>query len=102
MGFRVYHSSDHVLIKLVDSIFDSFNERKHTIGIFVDLSKVFDTLDQDILINKLYGVKGIYLHWFKNYLTNRKQYIECNDFKTGIQNIKCIVPQGSIIGPQLL
>ena len=36
-GFRAHHSIDHVLLELVDSIFDSFNERKHSIGIFLDL-----------------------------------------------------------------
>ena len=62
-GFRVHHSTDHVLVELADSIFDSFNERKHTIGIFVDLSKPFDTVEHDILINKLQlnGIQGNYI-----------------------------------------
>ena len=50
--FRVHHSTNFASVKLVHSIFDSFNERKHTIGIFVDLSKAFDTVDHDILIKK--------------------------------------------------
>ena len=43
--FRAHHSTDLALVVLVDSIFDSFNERKHLIGIFVDLPKLFDTVD---------------------------------------------------------
>ena len=53
-GFKAHHSTDHVLVELVDSIFCSFNERKHTIGIFADLSKVFDTADHDILTKILH------------------------------------------------
>ena len=50
--FWVHHSTNFASVKLVHSIFDSFNERKHTIGIFVNLSKAFDTVDHDILIKK--------------------------------------------------
>ena len=46
-GLRVHHSIDHALVKLVDGLFDSFNERKHRIGTFVDLSKAFDTVDHE-------------------------------------------------------
>ena len=101
--FRAHHSTDHALVELVDSLFDLFNERKHTIGIFVGLSEAFYTVDHDILIKKLqlYGVQRNYLNWFKSYLTSRKQYIESKDFKTKMLNIKCGVPQGSILGPLL-
>ena len=100
---RAHHSTDHALVELVDSKFDSFNERKHMIGIFVCLSEAFYTVDHDILIKKLqlYGVQRNYLNWFKSYLTSRKQYIESKDFKTKMLNIKCGVPQGSILGPML-
>ena len=63
----------------------------------------FDLIDHAILIKKpqLYGVQGNYLNWFKSCLTNRKQYIESKDFKTDMFNIKCGVPQGSILGSLL-
>ena len=59
-GFRKGHSTDHALIKLIDNIYDSFNQNKYTLGVFIDLSKAFDTIDYKILINKLnlYGIKN--------------------------------------------
>ena len=102
-GFRGGHSTDHPLINLVDNIYYSFNENKHTLGVFIDLSKAFDTVDHEILLKKLelYGVKGNVLNWFKNYLTNRKQYIEIESQKNDCVNIKFGDPQGSLLGPLL-
>ena len=74
---------------------------------FIDLSKAFDTVDHNILLENLsmHGVKVNNLKWFHSYLSNRKQYIEFqNDDKkekTNSLTIKCGVPQGSILGPLL-
>ena len=102
-GFKGGHSTDHLLIVLVDNIYNTFNEKKYTLGVSIDLSKTFDTVDHEILLKKLelYGVKGTVLNWFKSYLTNRKQYIEIENQKTDCLNIKCGVPQRSILGPLL-
>ena len=53
------HSTDHALIKLIDSIYDSFNQNKYTLRVFIDLSKAFDTVDHNIIVDKLnlYGIK---------------------------------------------
>ena len=94
------HSTDHALIKLIDSIYDSFNQNKYTLGVFTDLSKAFDTVDHNILIDKLnlYGIKNNSLKWFLIYLSNRKQFIQAGAIKTSSLDIICEVSQGSILG----
>ena len=75
----------------------------YTTGLFIDLSKAFDTVDHKILIIKSqnYGVKGTSLQWFKNYLENRKQFITYENFSTFYIKISCGVPQGLILVPLL-
>ena len=67
------------------------------------MSKAFDTVDHNILISKLehYGVRGTPLRWFESYLSNRQQYVEFNGVRSESCEIKCGVPQGSILGPLL-
>ena len=76
-GFRKNHSTEHALIELVDQIKLNMGGNKMTCGIFIDLSKAFDTVNHKILIDKLehYGIRGKALDIFKNYLSNCKQYV---------------------------
>ena len=104
-GFRKGLSTEHAIARLVDQIYESFENDKNTVGIFIDLSKAFDTVNHAILLEKLeiYGSTGATLAWFRSYLTNRKQYIFINnDTNTSEQKVTCGVPQGSILGPLLL
>ena len=82
-GFRAGHSTEHALLELIDQVSDSFNDKSYFLGIFMDLSKAFDTVNHKILFKKLhhYGIKGKNLPWFESYLTGREQYInfEIND-----------------------
>ena len=69
----------------------------------MDLSKAFDTLNHDILLKKLevYGIRGVTLSWFSDYLSNRQQYVDFNGMSSNLLSINCGVPQGSILGPLL-
>ena len=102
-GFRPSHSTYMAIIQLVDKITNAVEENKTTIGIFLDLSKAFDTIDHYILLYKLehYGFCVIVLELFKNYLSNRKQYVSYNSCDSELKFILCGVPQGSILGPLL-
>ena len=88
---------------MYNKISQSIDEREYSIGIFIDLSKAFDTINHDILFQKLeyYGIRGVALNWFKDYLTNRKQYVSYNNACSSLMDITCGVPQGSILGPLL-
>ena len=102
-GFRKGHSTDHApLIKLIDSIYDSFNQNKYALGVFIDLSKAFDIVDHNILIDKLnsYGIKTIGLSGFRA-ISQIEQFVQAGAIKTSSLDIICGVPQGSILGPLL-
>ena len=74
-GFQQKHSTEHAILQLIDQVNNSFERNQFTLGIFIDLSKAFDTVDHKILISKLknYGVTGNNLKWFESYLNNSKQ-----------------------------
>jgi hypothetical protein len=102
-GFRKGHSTTHALHKSVDSITKNLANGKHVLGIFIDLSKAFDTLDHETLLSKLhnYGVRGIALSLLKSYLTDRSQYVSFSKASSDPLPIRYGVPQGSILGPLL-
>ena len=103
-GFQRGHSTEHTIVKLANQIYESFERNQYKLGVFIDLSKAFHTVNHSVLFKKLqmYGIRGVKLAWFCSYFSNRKQYISLGyDLKTGTQNILCRVPQGSILGPLL-
>ena len=91
------------LMVLMDEISKSLERGEYVVGVFLDFSKAFDTVNHDILLQKLYhyGIRGMALKWFQSYLSDRYQYVTYNGTESAEQNIKCGVPQGSILGPLL-
>ena len=65
-GFCAKHSTDFAILSIIDKIQKAIDERDFSCGIFLDLSKAFDTVNHEILIKKLehYGMQGVAKHWF--------------------------------------
>ena len=102
-GFRKNFSTTLALLSLTEEIQQEMDKGRFGCGIFIDFQKAFDTVDHNILVKKLdhYGIRGVSNSWFKSYLNNRKQYVSINGFNSELDDIKCGVPQGSILGPLL-
>ena len=102
-GFRKIHSTYMALMTLMDKLTKCLDNDEYIIGVFLDFSKAFDTVDHVILLQKLsvYGVRGNALSWFESYLKNRQQFVTYNGVLSDTKILQCGVPQGSILGPLL-
>ena len=102
-GFQKGHSPEHAILQLVEQINQSSEKNEFTLGVLVDLSKTFDTIDHQILLKKLEycGIAGNNLRWFENYLKDQQQFISFENNSTKKVTITCGVSQGSILGPLL-
>ena len=87
----------------MEEITSSIDAKKISIGVFIDLKKAFDTVNHDLLIDKLeyYGIRGIAQEWLKSYLKDRKQFVQIDECASTLLSVTCGVPQGSILGPKL-
>lgn len=100
-GFRQKSSTTNAVIDLVNKIQRHLDDREDVLGLFLDLSKAFDTVDHNILLAKLEraGVRGVPLDLFKSYLSNRSQFVSFDGIESNINSINIGVPQGSVLGP---
>ena len=100
-GFRPGHSTSHALINFVNKVANAVDSQKYLAGIFLDMSKAFDTLNHEILLSKLEacGITGTAHQWITNYFCNRIQFVQIGNSKSDALRQICGVPQGSILGP---
>ena len=75
-GFRKGHSTNHAVLTLVERVAKALDTGKIVVGIYLDIRKVFNSIDHPILLRKLYslGICGNLYTWIKSYLTNRSQF----------------------------
>ena len=94
---------EHVLISLIETIKKYLDDGEIVCGVFIDSQKAFDTVNHEILLEKLkhYGIRSKQNDWFRSFLTNRKQYVSMEGFFSQTKIVKCDVPQGSTLGPLL-
>lgn len=100
-GFRKGLSTTTALLNLVDKSMQAFEKKESVALALCDLSRAFDCIPYDILINKLefYGVENESINIIKSYLTGRKQYVSIRGLTSTLVNVSMGVPQGSILGP---
>ena len=73
-GFRENYGTNLALTFLTDKIMKSLDNNEIVVGLFLDFTKAFDTLNRTVLNNK-YGIRGNALNWIKSYLSDRNQFV---------------------------
>ena len=99
--FRNKHSTSHALIDITENIRNALDKKLFACGIFIDLQKAFDTVNHEILLDKLhyYGIKSRANNWFNTFLKNRYQFTNIKKSSSEKQKTTHGIPQGSVLGP---
>lgn len=102
-GFREGMSTQNAVLELTNYVYGALDRSKPTLGVFIDLSKAFDTVNHSILLSTLenIGIRGNANKLLKSYLTDRKQMVRIQNEKSSEEIIQCGVPQGTVLGPIL-
>ena len=103
-GYEKFHSTETLLLKVVNDILIGFDRNSGTILLLLDLSAAFDTVDAEKLLSILeneFGIAGTALKWFRSFLTGRTQRVRINGALSDLLDVLFGVPQGSVLGPVL-
>ena len=98
------HSTEHLLLKVVNDLYIAFDQSKPTVVVLLDLSAAFDTVDHAKLLYILeheIGIVGTALRWFESFLKGRGQKVKIGEEYSEILELLYGVAQGSVLGPQL-
>ena len=99
-----HHSTEIALPKVHNDILMNMDSQRLTLLVLLDLSAAFDTVDHEVLLNRLstsFGVRGSALHWFVSYLSNRSQRVSFDQKLSENFQLAWGVPQRSCLGPLL-
>ena len=103
-AYKKYHSTESLLLKLINDISTNIDHGLCTLVVAIDLSAAFDTVDHHKLLEILcssFNIKGTALSWFHSFLTGRSQTVTINHVLSDILCVIFGVPQGSVLGPVL-
>jgi hypothetical protein len=102
-GFRSKRSCEDAVYNFSNYVSDMLDNSIDVAGLFIDVSKAFDSLSHKILLDKLYkyGIRGVPHTWFSSYLDNRYQFVSSTTNTSILRQVSTGVPQGSILGPIL-
>ncbi len=103
-GFRPRHSTETALVQITNDFLLASDQGCISLLVLLDLSAAFDTIDHDILIDRLQnytGIQGQALRWFRSYLSDRYHFVYLNREASQLSPVKYGVPQGSVLSPLL-
>ena len=103
-AYRPGHSTETVLLKVVNDLFLSINKGNISVLALLDFSSAFDTIDHPILVHRLhtdFGFIDVVLQWFSSYLTGRTHYVSLSNHCSAFDPVHIGAPQGSVLGPIL-
>ena len=103
-GYKTGHSTELLLVKIVDSLLTAFDKKLATVLLLLDLSAAFDTVDQTKLLHILHyeiGLSGTVYKWFESFITGRSQRVKINEEYSDVELLLYGLSQGSVLGPPL-